>query len=78
MEKQTSMAVLILVYLTGSLATYLFIRYMNRKKYGRWTKFDRTMGMLVAIAGSWTGIIAFIALSLLLPNDNELDKPSKW
>ena len=79
MEKKTFFLTVILpVYLLGSIASYFFIRYLKTKMHGRWTKFDRAMGLLVALSSSWAGIVAFSVTELFFPGGEQLNKPAKW
>ena len=68
----------LIVYLTGSIASYLMQRAAWKKQGFKWTVGDRN-DMLVISLTSWLGFLFGLIIYLItIISDKNYDKPAKW
>lgn len=68
-------ALCIVLYLVGVIASYLLRREYVKKDFDDWTVGERTFTIITSVLFSWVGALSTLIMRAL---DHTNDKPAKW
>lgn len=66
---------ILIIYLIGYIACYLLNKYNQKRRFGKWTKGDRSFALKLSTS-SWIGFVVCIFYVELDNNENE--KANWW